>query len=221
MQRLSAIIFLGTLAAICAVVWASPVAAQERRAKGIEVSGTATQPGVDVVLEVSALGTSRSVDFITLCEQSDCSDRPLPRSGQRAFLTLCATDTCEDLAPSRRFPVGTSVKVCFEVSAAGYVTLWSIDAHGAPDLIYPNALSHPAKPRAARVAADTRTCVGEDARFRLVVSPPAGTSRLYLHWTPTEEEALGVSDYPVIGNDVGIAPAYASSLVEYEVLNNR
>jgi Domain of unknown function (DUF4384) len=94
--------------------------------------------------------------------------------------------------------------------------VWSIDSRGGFDLIYPNKYSHPTKTRAAAVKANTTTCIGEDNKFRLTIARPAGASKVYLHWTRTEDEQLGMEDYPVIGRDSRSAP-YASTILQYEI----
>src|SRR5262249_8861887 len=141
-----------------------------------------TPAGVILGLELIPLSAPKRPEFMTLCEEEDCSDKPLPRSQQAEFVTLCENDDCEDRTSPARLPLGTQVKVCFKVNTDGYVTLWSIDAKREVDRLYPNRLSHPQNARAARVTAHASICVGEDERFRLRISPPLGRSQIYLHW---------------------------------------
>jgi len=173
---------------------ASPVRAEERT-KGIVVNGEQRQAGVNVVLELKAR-TGRSGDFQPIC-----------------------CDTERQAAAPPRVAIGNQVAVCFQTSQDGYVTLWSIDAKGGFDLIYPNPFSHPGKTRAAAVKANTRVCIGEDEKFQLMISTPIGKSQVYLHWTRTEDEQLGTEDYPVVGRDVRPDPSYASGKMEYEIGN--
>lgn len=196
------------------LVRGNSVAGDEQLRKTVE-----TQAGVILALELIPLSASKQPEFITLCEEDDCSDKPLPRSHQAEFVTLCENDDCEDRTSLPRLPLGTQVKVCFKVNTNGYVTLWSIDAKREVDRLYPNKLSHPQTPRAAQATADTSICVGEDERFRLRISPPVGRSQIYLHWTRTEAAALGSGDHPSIGKDLDASPYHAAAVVEFEIVD--
>ena len=175
---------------------AAGLAQAQERSKGIEVNPSEKQQGVNIALELKARD----------------------RSGE-AFKTLCQ-DACDRAAPTR-LAIGNDVAVCFEVTADGYATVWSIDSKGGFDLIYPNKYSHPTKTRAAPVKAGTQTCIGEDEKFRLTISRPAGPSRVYLHWTRSEDEQLGLDDYPVIGKDTRSSPPYAAATLEYEIVGGK
>jgi len=172
-------------------------AAQERRDKGIEVSGDTKQPGVEAVIELKARARSGDAGFKSVCE-----------------------GTCDKSGPTQ-LPIGTDVAVCFKVTADGYVTLWSVDSKGGFALIYPNKFSHPNKARAAQVKANSSICIGETETFKLSVRPPNGPSKVYLNWTRTEDEAFGPEDYPVIGGkDVRANhPSYAEATLQYSVVN--
>lgn len=181
------------LAASC---MAAGLAHAQERSKGIEVNATEKQQGVNIALELKARN----------------------RAGE-AFKTICE-DGCDRAAPTR-LAIGHDVAVCFETTTDGFATLWSIDSRGGFDLIYPNKYSHPPKTRAAPVKAGTRTCIGEDEKFRLTIGRPAGPSRVYLHWTRTEDEQLGPDDYPVIGKDTRGSPPYAAATLEYEIVGGK
>jgi hypothetical protein len=120
--------------------------------------------------------------------------------------------------------VGDRVEVCFASTTEGYVTVWSIDANASRAVIYPNRFSAGGdKVRAVKVEATKRNCIGTSPEFRLQVGAPAGEARIYLHWTRTEAEALGMDDYPVIGGGAGSrAPVagYASQTLSYRVRTN-
>jgi hypothetical protein len=114
----------------------------------------------------------------------------------------------------------TEVAICFTATADGYVTVWNIDSQGGFDRIYPNAYSHAEKTRAAAVKANATTCIGEDENFRLKIARPLGISKVYLHWTRTEAEQIGMDDYPVPGKDARPSPPYASTTLQYEIAGN-
>jgi hypothetical protein len=175
----------------------STYAGAQERNKGIIVNDTVKQPGVDAALELKARSKSTGQDFKTVCQE-----------------------TCDKAGAPAKLSIGTDVEICFKVTAEGYVTLWSIDSKGGFTLIYPNKLSHPTKTRAAQVKANTNTCVGDSEKYRLTVSSPNGTSKVYLHWTRTEDEALGPEDYPVIGKDIRQgAPPYAAATLQYDIVS--
>ena len=178
------------------IAFVSTCAAAQERSKGIIVNGTEKQPGVDAVLELKAKKRSIDQDFKTIC-----------------------TQTCDNAVAATKLSLETDVEICFKVTSEGYVTLWSIDSKGDFALIYPNKLSHPTKTRAALVKANTRTCVGDSEKYRLQIAEPRGISKVYLHWTRTEDDALGPEDYPVIGKDVRAgAPPYAAATLQYEIV---
>ena len=120
-------------ALLVAAALASAAAAQER-GRGIEVNGQQRQAGIKIDLELKARDRSTEREFRTVC--SGGCDRAAP-----PMLTL-----------------GKEVVVCFQPNADGYVTVWSIDAKGQHDLIFPNKYSHPGKTRAVAVKANARTC---------------------------------------------------------------
>ncbi|MCK1389029.1 DUF4384 domain-containing protein [Bradyrhizobium sp. 21] len=173
----------------------STCAVAQERNKGIIVNDAEKQPGVDAVLELKA--KTRSID--------------------QEFKAIC-TQTCGTAGAAAKLALETNVEICFKVTSEGYVTLWSIDSKGGFTLIYPNRLSHPTKARAALVKANTRTCVGDSEKYQLQIAEPKGTSKVYLHWTRTEDDALGPEDYPVIGKDIRAgAPPYAAATLQYEI----
>ena len=194
MRRIGAI----RVALLAAALLTAGARAQERT-RAVEVNGNQRQAGVDVSLELRARDRSLGQDFRSVCNRS-CSRGAL--------------------APSFKLALGNEVAVCFKANQDGFVTVWSIDSRGAQDLIYPNSYSHPGNVRGAQVRADVRTCIGEkDDKFRLTITEPVGKSRVYLYWTRTLDEQIGMDDYPVIGRDArAAAPPYAATNLEYEIV---
>jgi archaellin len=180
--------------ALLAPLAASAAQAQQRN-RGITVDEDSKQTGVELTLDLKVRGKSADQKFASVCDPN-CSR-----------------------ADSAKLPLNTEVSVCFKATAEGFVTVWSIDSKGGFDLIYPNKLSHPAAARAAAVTANSTTCIGEDEKFKLKISPPSGASRVYLHWTKTEDEQFGMDDYPVIGRDLRASPPYAATNVQYDIVN--
>ena len=184
------------LVAVAALAICGSAHAQER-SKGLIVNGEQKLPGHEITMELKTrTGASGAMDSRVVCE--DCGTKSL---------TL----------PPTALAYGTDVAVCFTSNADGYVTLWSIDSKGTFALIYPNRFSHPAKTRAAQVTAGTKTCVGDDTKFRLTTSPPEGRSQLYIHWTKTMDDALSMDTYPVIGKSEEPSPNYTAARLQYEI----
>ena len=111
--------------------------------------------------------------------------------------------------------IGDQVQICFRVSRAGYVTLWSQDGTAQPVQIYPNEYA----PGAGRVD-DTEQCVGaEGAEYAFAVEGPAGDSLVFLHYSPEESEQISEGDFPVIRRVRSAGPEpYASSTVEFRIV---
>ena len=121
-----------------------------------------------------------------------------------------------------RVQVGNHVVLCFRASANGYVTVWSHDAAGSvPARIYPNEFAaETAAERAAAIAADEETCIGDDDGFRLQVNPPLGSASVYLHFTRREELQFDETAFPQIRASRAPDPRpYASSFVRYRVVD--
>jgi hypothetical protein len=182
-----------TTALALAALLARPVEAQQ--GKGIEVNPVQRQSGVELTLELK----SREGDT-------------------KGFRPVCDLG-CVQSGPMK-MNLRTEVAICFTATADGYVTVWNIDSKGGFDRIYPNAYSHAEKTHAAAVKANATTCIGEDENFRLNIAPPLGISKVYLHWTRTEAEQIGIDDYPVPGKDARLSPPYASTTLPYEIVGN-
>jgi hypothetical protein len=118
-----------------------------------------------------------------------------------------------------QLPVGSHVKICVTATATGYITLWSIDSQGAHVRIYPNERAYLGR-RGAPIQQDVPVCVGEGTDFALAIDEPLGLSKVYVHWTPTEEAQLDPSTYPELGQAPrsGNPPGqYASQTLEYVI----
>lgn len=176
-------------AVLLAGLAALPVEAAAQQSRGVAVEANRSLPGIEIDLELS------------LRAQDSRQARILASTGEVVR-------------------VGDEVVVCFEVSRSGWISVWSKDAEGEFARIYPNSYSHPGGgiPRAERLAAEERLCIGDDDRFRIVVRRPLGAAEVYLHWTPSEALQMAPEDYPVIGRKAArSASNFASSWISYRV----
>ena len=116
---------------------------------------------------------------------------------------------------SGELEIGDRLQICFRVSQAGYVSLWSQDGEAQPVQIYPNEYA----PGAGRVD-DTEQCLGaQGAGYAFAVEGPAGDSLVFLHYSPKESEQISQEDFPVIRRVRSAGPAaYASSTVEFSIV---
>jgi lysozyme len=135
-----------------------------------------------------------------------------------------AGSSAEPTAGPQRFHIGDRVVVCFTASADGYATIWSYDADGKIDRIYPAPLTAlDAARRSAPVKANAKNCIGQEASFRLRVTPPPGGSRVFAYWTQNEQDQIDQESYPEIGRGIGVtsSTAYASATVDYEIIDDQ
>jgi lysozyme len=127
-------------------------------------------------------------------------------------------------AGPQRFHLGDHVVICFTASADGYATIWSYDAQGKIDRIYPVPVSAAdAARRSAFVKGNAKNCIGQEASFRLRVTPPPGGSRVFAYWTRNEDDQIDQDSYPEIGRGIGVTSttAYASATVNYEIVDDQ
>ena len=118
-------------------------------------------------------------------------------------------------ARSGELRIGDRVQICFRVSQAGYVSLWSQDGTAQPVQIYPNEYA----PGAGRVDEDEQ-CLGiQGGGYAFEVEGPAGDSLVFLHYSPEESEQISQGDFPVIRRVRSAGPApYASSTVAFRIV---
>ncbi len=135
-----------------------------------------------------------------------------------------------------RVAEGDKVRVCFQASEDGYVTLWSHGANGGVARILPNQYTQGGtQRRGIPLRGGIRHCISdrglvadggdaiEQRQWGLEVHPPYGLAELYLHWTPVEDEQLPENSFLDID---GLAKAvgrsggknYASTWFSYEVV---
>ena len=111
--------------------------------------------------------------------------------------------------------VGDLVQICFRVSGAGYVSLWSQDEGAPPQQIYPNEFTS-----ADGQVDETEQCLGrEGSGYSVQVQGPVGESLVYMHYTPDESNQLTQEDYPVIRRVrlTGFG-SYAASTVGFRIV---
>ena len=111
--------------------------------------------------------------------------------------------------------IGDLVQICFRVSQAGYVSLWSQDEGQRPVQIYPNQFS--SGDGQVNVA---EQCLGRsDSGYSFQVQGPVGESLVFMHYCPDESCRIGQEDYPEIrrirARSVG---SYASSTVGFRIV---
>lgn len=165
----------GPLAAPGPALAAALFAGGPALAQTVEVPTHQAMSGVELTLSVSELGSGRVLQRSTT---RSASDGPVG------------------------LQLGTAVVVCFTASREGWITLWSVDEFDRPTRIFPNRLSHDGGDTmaGAPVAANERTCLGDDARFSFTVGGQAGaTYQLSLNWTPQADDALPADAYVQIG----------------------
>jgi hypothetical protein len=101
---------------------------------------------------------------------------PVPFNATRPINVQVSTDRSS-------LKIGETVTVCYQISRAGYVTLWNIGADGKVVRIFPNAFT-PSTAAAMHVTDTSRRCVGSEGdAFRFQVVGPPGIDELYLLWT--------------------------------------
>lgn len=182
---------------VLAGLWlATSTALAQQRLVPVAVPAQQAQRGVELEIQLNELASQRT-------------------------LNISSTRTRSTLVPELR--TGTEVEVCFRTTTNGYVSLWSDTADGTPARIYPNSFSHAgANARGEYIAAHQPVCVGNDARFRLVVGGrPNTVSQVYLHWTTQEHLQLGDDAFPVIGRGTTQAEQdadHASTTISYKIV---
>ena len=162
--------------------------AQEPRSRGVTVIAEQPMRGVDIELRIES----------------------------RAGRALCnGGGRCSGQSESGELRVGDRVQICFRVSQAGYVSLWSQDGTAQPVQIYPNEYA----PGAGRVD-DTQQCLGAQGDgYAFAVEGPAGDSLVFLHYSPQESEQISQGDFPVIRRVRSTGPEpYASSTVTFRIV---
>ena len=111
--------------------------------------------------------------------------------------------------------IGDLVQICFRVSRAGYVSLWSQDAGTQPVQIYPNQFTS-----ASGRVDDTEQCLGQSGSgYSFQVQGPEGETLVFMHYSPDESNQIGQDDYPVITRvrSTGFG-SYASSTVGFRIV---
>lgn len=130
---------------------------------------------------------------------------PSGRAQTELKLSMSAFDgqTTRGLEDYETVKVGDQVRVCFEGSRDGYITLWSHDAEGGVARILPNAYTEggTAAP-AIELPGGRKYCVagnglapeggddGGNGRWWFEVREPLGLADIYLHWTSAAGEQL-------------------------------
>ena len=90
--------------------------------------------------------------------------------------------------------IGDRVQICFRVSQAGYVSLWSQDERVEPVQIYPNQFTS----QDGRVD-DTEQCLGRaGSGYSFQVEGPAGESLVFMHYSPEESNQIAQEHFPII-----------------------
>jgi hypothetical protein len=171
---------LGGVALGAAVLFAAPVSAKDnteerpQRYRNVDVMPHQSLPGVDLKLRAHALGARMDTTS---------------RFARNARLNDAAS-----------LPNGQRVEICFEAAKDGYVTVWSDDLMSHPSLIYPNAHSHGANTRAAKVEGGQEVCIGSKGAavegYDLVVrKKDSDLGQLYVTWTEKESDQVGQDEY--------------------------
>ena len=115
------------------------------------------------------------------------------------------------------FRIGDIVQVCFRISRAGYVSLWSRNADEPLELIYPN----PYEPGDGRVDAGER-CVGAlEQNYGLRVDGPPGDSLVFLYYTPDAPLRIAEGGFPpqIVDSVQSVAPRpYASTAIRFRTV---
>lgn len=121
--------------------------------------------------------------------------------------------------------VGDRVVVCFTVSLEGWVSLWSDDAEGKEEKIYPNSHSRTESRTGVAVAAGEENCVGEQGdTFRLRVMRPLGASAIRAVWTRNAEDQGKLEDTVAVGGSKSLGPGnslgrtHATNVLDYTVV---
>lgn len=112
--------------------------------------------------------------------------------------------------------IGDRVQICFRVSRAGYVSIWSQDEGHSPVQIYPNQFTS-----ADGRVDDTEQCLGQSGSgYSFQVQGPAGESLLFMHYSQDESSQISESDYPVIRRvrSRSVGSSYASSTVGFRIV---
>ena len=111
--------------------------------------------------------------------------------------------------------IGDLVQICFRVSKAGYVSLWSQDTGAPPEQIYPNRFTSE-----NGWVDDTEQCLGRaGSGFSFQVQGPVGESLVFMHYSADESDQISQGDYPVIRRfrSPGFG-SYASSTVAFRIV---
>lgn len=111
--------------------------------------------------------------------------------------------------------IGDLVQICFRVSRAGYVSLWSQDEGHPPVQIYPNQFTSDGR------VDDAEQCLGQlGSGYSFQVRGPVGESLVFMHYSPDESSQISESDYPVIRRvrSRSVGGSYASSTVGFRIV---
>ena len=175
------------------------------------VVGLATQ-GVSVLDSRAEGGQPPPRRGISVVAEQDMSDvqielRVVERDSDRALINH----------PSEldELRIGDLVQLCFRVSRAGYVSIWSKKGPELPVQLYPNQFT----PGNGQVDT-TERCLGErGSGYSFLVDGPVGEELVFMHYSQDEASQISQSDYPQIGRVRSVAPgSYASSTVGFRVV---
>ena len=124
------------------------------------------------------------------------------RSSHDVLAAYVVRNGIVDKSPSTRFSVDDRVVLCVTNPVAAHISVWDAPPNGAPERLFPNAISHPSGANSIYLNNQERICIGEiGSGYKIDIpnSEGRGKGQFYLLATDTAEKQFAANEFRLRG----------------------